>query len=297
MSAVTLKQSVLAGLLAVAPMASAVAQQAAAPPDFSSNLAGWVGLNGGGPFYEPVPGRLPPVVSDPAHPFIPNGVDQQPTFRIADLSNPNLKPWVKERMKKDIDEMLAGKKSAFTAQSSCVPAGVPFFMGYGGPDPLVFLQTPKEVWIMWTRGQSIPAHLHGRAPLGEPEAVLVRRIGRPLRRRHARRRHHRPERQDGRRHLPHAAHREAARRRALANGRRRQGDGGRSSRSMTPTLSTSPGPECGAIGAWSRSRTKKSAPRTTPISSTITSRRRRSRISESTVSEVRIIISINQPSS
>ena len=118
-------------------------------PDFSSNLAGWVGLNGGGPFYEPVPGRVPPVTSDPAHPFIPNGTARQPTFRIADLSNPNLKPWVKERMRKDIDELLAGKKSAFTPQSSCVPAGVPFFMGYGGPDPLVFLQTPKQIWIAW----------------------------------------------------------------------------------------------------------------------------------------------------
>jgi len=141
--------SILAGLIAAAAVAPAAAQQTAPPPDFSSNLAGWVGLNGGGPFFESVPGRLPPVVSDPAHPFIPNGVDNQPTFRIADLSNPNLKPWVKEHMKKDIDEVLAGKKSAFTAQSSCVPSGVPFFMGYGGPDPLVFLQTPKVVWILW----------------------------------------------------------------------------------------------------------------------------------------------------
>src|SRR5271156_2966881 len=114
MSSFTLKESILAALLAAAPIGSAVAQQTAAPPDFSSNLAGWVGLNGGGPFYEPVPGRLPPVVSDPAHPFIPNGATKPPTFRIADLSNPNLKPWVKERMKNDIDEILAGKKSAFT---------------------------------------------------------------------------------------------------------------------------------------------------------------------------------------
>src|SRR6266700_4059280 len=52
-------------------------------------------------------------------------------------------------MKKDTDEILAGKKPAFTAQSSCWPAGVPFFMGYGGPDPLVFIQTPKQVRIMW----------------------------------------------------------------------------------------------------------------------------------------------------
>jgi hypothetical protein len=147
--------SILAGLMGAVPVAPAVAQQTAAPPDFSSSYTGWVGLNGGGPFYEPVPGRLPPVVSDPTHPFVPNGVAKAPTFRIADLSNPNLKPWVKERMKKDIDEVLAGKKSAFTPQSSCVPAGVPFFMGYGGPDPIIFLQTRKEVWMVWSEDNQV----------------------------------------------------------------------------------------------------------------------------------------------
>ncbi len=146
-----LASSSLAGLFALALVASAAAQQTAAPPDFSSNLAGWVGLNGTGPFFESVPGRVPPVTSDPAHPFVPNaaGLGTQPTFRIPDLSNPNLKPWVKERMKKDTDDILARKKPAFSAQSSCWPAGVPFFMGYGGPDPLVFIQTPKQVRIMW----------------------------------------------------------------------------------------------------------------------------------------------------
>src|SRR6476646_9787156 len=124
--------SFLFGLVA----AAAMAQPKSAPPDFSSNGAGWVGLNGAGPFFEPVPGQLPPIVSDPAHPFVPNGTNAQPSFRIADLSNPNLKPWVKERMKNDIDEVLAGK-IAFTPSSSCVPAGVPLFMGYGGPNPIV----------------------------------------------------------------------------------------------------------------------------------------------------------------
>jgi hypothetical protein len=143
---------ILAALMAALPMAAA---QEKAPPDFSSNLAGWVGLNGGGPFYEPVAGALPPVVSDPAHPFVPNGAKAQPTFRIADLSNPNLRPWVKERMQQDIDELLAGKKSAFTPQSSCVPAGVPYFMGYGGPDPIIFLQTPKEVWMVWREDNQV----------------------------------------------------------------------------------------------------------------------------------------------
>jgi hypothetical protein len=134
-------------MTAAALVAQAAAQQKAPPPDFSSDNVGWVGLNGGGPFYEPVPGRIPPVAQDPAHPFVPNGAGRQPTFRIADLTNPNLKPWVKERMKTDNDEVLAGKV-AFTPGSSCMPAGVPGFMGYGGPNPTYFLQTSKEVWII-----------------------------------------------------------------------------------------------------------------------------------------------------
>lgn len=142
------KAVLISGVVVAMPLASA-AQQSAGVPDFSSNFAGWVGNGGGGPGYENVPGAaVPPVYTDPAHPFVANGRGQ-PTFRIADLTNPNLMPWVKQHMQQDIDEILAGKKSAFTAQSSCVPAGVPFFMGYGGPDPIVFLQTPKEVWMFW----------------------------------------------------------------------------------------------------------------------------------------------------
>jgi hypothetical protein len=131
-----------------------VAQQNLSPPDFSSNQVGWVGVGGGGPGFAPVPGHLPPVANDPAHPFVPNGTSAQPTYRIADLSNPNLKPWAKERMKKDNDEVLAGK-IAFTARSSCRPAGVPGFMAYGGPNPVFFVQTPKEVWIIYSGNQEV----------------------------------------------------------------------------------------------------------------------------------------------
>src|SRR5712675_2136767 len=116
--------SVLTGIIGATAATPAPAQQKAGQPDFSSNQVGWVGVNGGGPGFEPVPGHLPPVSSDPAHPFVPNGAGRQPTYRIADLTNPNLKPWVKERMKKDNDEVLAGK-IGFTARSSCMPAGVP----------------------------------------------------------------------------------------------------------------------------------------------------------------------------
>ena len=41
--------SILAGLMGTTLMGQAVEQQTAAPPDFSSNLVGWVGFNGGGP--------------------------------------------------------------------------------------------------------------------------------------------------------------------------------------------------------------------------------------------------------
>src|SRR5258708_2419259 len=95
----TLRAKVLAGsiLVGIAAGAPSAAQDKASPPDFSSNNAGWVGLNGGGPFFETIPGVEPgPVTQDPAHPFVPNGVGKQPTYRIADLTNPNLKSWVKE---------------------------------------------------------------------------------------------------------------------------------------------------------------------------------------------------------
>src|SRR5215468_6826602 len=83
MCSFTYVERTLAALMVAAAtlIGPVLAQQTPTRPDFSANLAGWVGLNGGGPFYEPVPGvpgRLSPVVSDPAHPFTPNGVDKQP---------------------------------------------------------------------------------------------------------------------------------------------------------------------------------------------------------------------------
>ena len=153
----TVREGVLAGgilasLIWVMPSAPAVAAQRAAPPDFSSNQAGWISI--GGDLIE-VPGaRVSIVRTDPAHPYVPNGTGVQPTYRIADLSNPNLKPWVKERMQKDNDEVRAGK-IAFTPRSSCRPAGVPGFMSYGRFTPVVFVQSPKEVVIIFESNQEV----------------------------------------------------------------------------------------------------------------------------------------------
>ena len=149
MSLFTWREIALAGstvaALVAAWAAPAVAQEKTTPPIFSWDLTvGWIGVGD----IQPVPGRVPPLSQDPKYPFVPNGAGRQPTYRIADLTNPNLKPWVKEVMKKDNDEVLAGK-IAFTPSSSCMPAGVPGFLALGGNNnPYWFVQTPKEVVIM-----------------------------------------------------------------------------------------------------------------------------------------------------
>ena len=78
-----------------------------APPDFQSGQAAWVHPPGG--IFPGVPGSPPPLVQDPAHPFAANNSGAQPTYRMADVSNPNLKPWVKDAMKKDNDEIQIGR--------------------------------------------------------------------------------------------------------------------------------------------------------------------------------------------
>src|SRR5436190_21533517 len=139
---ILLAGSISVGVFAAAPNAQVVAQPKTAPPDFSSGNVGWVGLNGNGPFFASVSGREPgPVTQDPKYPFVPNGVGGQPTFRVSDLSHPNLKPWVKEHMKKGNDEVLAGK-IGFTAGSSCVPLGVPGFIAAGRAHSVCFIQLP-----------------------------------------------------------------------------------------------------------------------------------------------------------
>ena len=83
------------------------AQQTPSQPDFAVSCdTAWDGI-GGGELY-PVPGSPKPVTQDPRYHYTPNGPGQA-SYRIADLTNPNLKPWVKEAMKKDNDEVLAGK--------------------------------------------------------------------------------------------------------------------------------------------------------------------------------------------
>jgi hypothetical protein len=94
----------------------------------------------------PPPSGPGPVLSDKAHPYVPNGQGQS-TYRIADLTNPILKPWAIEQMRKANEEVLAGKVP-FIARERCWPAGVPGLNIYNRGQPVHFIQAPKLVVII-----------------------------------------------------------------------------------------------------------------------------------------------------
>ena len=124
-------------------------------PAFSSAEFGWLADT---EFLPPESGPGP-VTFDKAHPYVRNNTVGQPTFRISDLANPILQPWVVERMRRDNEEVLAGK-FAFTARSSCMPAGVPGFLVFGcGARTVYFIQTRDKV-VMISDGDAQVRHIY-----------------------------------------------------------------------------------------------------------------------------------------
>ena len=125
------------------------AEQGASIPDFSSHDAAWVfGLGD----YLAIPGEPSPTRQDPAHAYVSNNEFRargaQPTFRIADLSNPNIKPWAKEVMKRENDKALSGGMP-YSARASCMPSGVPAFI-MAAVEPIHFMQTAKLVTMIFS---------------------------------------------------------------------------------------------------------------------------------------------------
>ena len=100
-----------------------------------------------------------PIKNDPAHKFVSNAeagrLGIQPTLRIGDAKDPILKPWAAKQMADSNAEALAGKYDVpFAAQARCWPGGVPGQLLYPF-EPIYFVQTPKEVWIMWQRDHMV----------------------------------------------------------------------------------------------------------------------------------------------
>jgi len=119
--------------------------------------------------YEAVEGLPGPTTGDPAHPYYSNATARRlgvsSNYRVADLTNPNVKPWAKEIMKRENEKVLGGG-IGFTARSSCMLAGVPTFAAFAAVQPIYFVQTPKQV-LMIFEGDAQVRHVYLDVPHSE----------------------------------------------------------------------------------------------------------------------------------
>jgi hypothetical protein len=150
---------ILPGFLAAAALApaalaetnSAIPQLASAEFGWQTNVADW---------RDPPPGAAHgPIKPDPAHPFTSNAeaarTGTQPTKRIGNAKDPVLKPWAAALMQASNDEALKSEMAIpFAAQARCYPGGVPGQLLFPF-EPVYFIQTPKEVWMMWQRDHMV----------------------------------------------------------------------------------------------------------------------------------------------
>jgi len=138
-----------AAVLCAAAYAPSLHAQPAAKseiPDFSTDRL-WVLMNGTAYFRAPGdtgPGPIMQRGKEYAHDDVP---------RIAETNNPILKPWAKKLMDINNARVIAGGIPFYTT-SRCWPGGVPGLLLYPG-EPVQFVQTPKEVWILYQRDQQV----------------------------------------------------------------------------------------------------------------------------------------------
>jgi hypothetical protein len=157
----------LTGLLcagAALSLAPVAAQQKAAVPDFTLDRDGaWLMV---GDELLPPPSGPGPITFDKRYPYVDNGAARrtrsQPTYRVADLTNPILQPWAVERLRKANEWVLAGKVP-FRARERCYPSGVPAWVVYTLAEPIVMLQTAKAVTMVNYGGPEV-RHVYLNVP-------------------------------------------------------------------------------------------------------------------------------------
>jgi len=164
-----LAAGVLASLVCAASLPGpALGAETAKPPNFApDSLTGWLAPDDE---FIPPPDGPGPIKSDPAHPYVsfykfPR--NPRPSFRVADLTNPILQPWTRERLRKVNERSLSGQVVAIPKER-CWPVGVPAFLLLPAT-PLYFLQTPKEVSIVWMQDHQVR-----RVYLDVPHAAHVK---------------------------------------------------------------------------------------------------------------------------
>jgi hypothetical protein len=121
-------------------------------PQLESSAVGWSKVADD---FQPPASGPGPVTYEKDHPYVPNNdKGRQVTFRIADLTNPILKPWAIERMREQ-NELAAAGKRAYEARASCRPGGVPGFLVMGRVNPLYFVQAKNEVLLINEGGPEV----------------------------------------------------------------------------------------------------------------------------------------------
>jgi hypothetical protein len=143
----------LGGAIAAACAATEAAAQPGYVPVLQESATLWEHPFGG--VFPPVAGSALPIQQDPSRRLVAGR-----TWHIADLFNPNLKEWAREALRKDIQEIDAGK-TQFTASSSCLPPGIPNFWQSGGP--FLIVQGRDKVAIVDEAGPAV-RHIYLNVP-------------------------------------------------------------------------------------------------------------------------------------
>src|SRR5260370_14259302 len=150
---------VIVGFVAATALSSAgVAERDNTVPKFATAAFGW--QSNVADWRDPPPGHgHGPIKPDPAHPFTSNAeaarTGTQPTKRIGNAKDPALKPWAAALMQASNDAALRTEMAIpFAAQARCYPGGVPGQLLYPF-EPVYFIQTAKEVWVMWQRDHMV----------------------------------------------------------------------------------------------------------------------------------------------
>jgi hypothetical protein len=151
----TVAAALCAGIANWATSAAAQSPANEKIPDLASVSFAW--LAAGVHWFDPPPGLgRGPIRQDPAYPYHGN-VDGpgQVTPDIGNVKDPVLKPWAAKQMQESNEEVLSGKRGLpFVAQSTCHPGGVPGQL-LTPAEPFYFIQTPKEVWMIWQRDHMV----------------------------------------------------------------------------------------------------------------------------------------------
>src|SRR5437870_2679783 len=121
-------------------------------PQLEFSSVGWSKISDD---FQPPASGPGPVTYDKRYPYVPNNnAGRQVTFRIADLTNPILKPWVIGKMQEQ-NELAAAGERAYEARASCRPGGVPGFLVMGRVNPLYFVQGKNEVLLINEGGPEV----------------------------------------------------------------------------------------------------------------------------------------------